>query len=218
MSGYRSDSLSSVVFPQWEARDCFQSSRQFLIHVAQLQDLEPLADVLTDSFHSADSWYRFLLPLLRMGIQEDLRGRLRNPATHQICLVAFALQEPGGAIAPASDLLRQGRLAGNLVGTVEISERVCPLWHRRRGPYLYLSNLAVDASYRRMGVASQLLVASEQVASMWRFRELYLHVMEDNQAARTLYLNAGYRIQQAEMSLGTLLLGQPRQMLLRKTL
>lgn len=217
MSGYRSDSLSSVVFPRWEASDRFQSNRQFLIQIAQLQDLEPLADVLTDSFHSADSWYRFLLPLLRMGIQEDLRGRLRNPANHQVCLVAFALQEAEGAIGPVSNLLRQDRLAGDLVGTVEISERVCPLWYSRR-QYLYLSNLAVDASYRRMGVASQLLLASEQVAARWRFRDLYLHVMEDNHAARKLYLNAGYRIQHAEMSLGSLFLGQPRQLLLRKTL
>lgn len=218
MSSYRSDSLSSVVFPQWEARDRFQSSRQFLIQVAQLQDLESLADVLTDSFHSADAWYRFLLPLLRMGIQEDLRGRLRNPSTHQICLVAVALQDPKGAIAPPSDSFKQGRLSGSLVGTVEISERMCTLWHSHRGPYLYLSNLAVDASYRRMGVARQLLIAAEQVATRWRFQELYLHVMEDNNAARQLYLNAGYRIQQAEMSLGSFFLGQPRQLLLKKTL
>jgi ribosomal protein S18 acetylase RimI-like enzyme len=218
MSGSRSDLLSSVVFPRWEACDRSQTSHQFLIQVAQLQDLESLADVLTNSFHSIDAWYGFLLPLLRMGIQEDLRGRLRNPATHQICLFALASRPFGAEIPPSLNSLQQGRSSGELVGTVEISERVCPLWHNRQEPYLYLSNLAVNASYRRMGVAHQLLIASEQVASRWRFRELYLHVMEDNHAARRLYQNAGYRMQQAEWSLGSVLLGQPRQLLLKKTL
>lgn len=172
----------------------------FLIRAARPQDLADLADVLAHSFHAQDGMMGWLYPLLRLGIQEDLRSRLRSKSPHQVCLVA---------VNGMPD-------TGRIIGTVELARRMYPLWHISSDRFLYLSNLAVQTDYRHQGAAYQLLLTCEQLALEWGFNDLYLHVLENNHPARKLYLKAGYRLQQVESRLGTWLWRQPRQLFLHK--
>lgn len=172
--------------------------------MASPQDLPQLADILTSSFYPPTYWRYWVYPLLRFSIYEDLKQRLQAAPAHYTCLAA---------IAPVAPTPQSG-----LVGTVEVSLRRYSLWSTHRPRHLYLSNLAVREAARRQGIARQLLLACEQTAQSWGFGELYLHVMEDNLRARQVYQQAGYHLYRTEVTLFSLLSGQPRRLLLRKVL
>lgn len=167
---------------------------------------------------------RWVYPVLKAGIYEDLRSRLHTRGAHYACLVAVqptsktqATSALVGRVSPAalSFLANKG---DTLIGTVEISLKTPSLLQIRSQKYLYLSNLAVKAEFRRQGVAQHLLQACERIALDWGFHDLYLHVLENNHSARRLYWKMGYRVQRIEVNPLTLLLGQSRQLFLHKRL
>lgn len=199
-----------------------QSERfsHFQIRAAQPGDLAGLAEILADSFHSQDGILGWAYPLLRLGIHEDLRNRLRSTLPHHICLVAF-----DRSVRAATETCPYG--AGDEVaGTVEMMLRSTSPWASDGNAsaksvgsrYPYLSNLAVRPSHRRRGVAGQLLLSCERVALSWGFQDLYLHVLENNHQARQLYFKLGYRLYQVDSSWGAWLLGRSRQLFLHKHL
>ncbi|MEB3827938.1 GNAT family N-acetyltransferase [Phormidium sp. CCY1219] len=195
---------------------------RFVIRPAHAKDLPRLAEILADSFHPRDGLMTFVHPVLRLGIYEDLRNRMRNRSPHYICLVAQmpsattpspSNDYPAGdpqAIAPSS--------SDPLIGTVEMSLRSIHPWQVGCTQFPYLSNLAVANSDRRQGGATQLLSACEQIALEWGFREIYLHVLENNPPAQRLYYKAGYRVRSIESSFASWVFRQPRRMLLHKHL
>ena len=183
----------------------------YTIRVAGLNDLDQLVDVLATSFYSQIGWRRWIHPLLKIGIYEDLKQRLRSRAANYVCLTAVR-SSPLSATHSAPHQTDSDAIAG----TVELSTRTSYLWLIRHPRQLYLSNLAVDVSCRRRGIAQQLLKACEQVAFEWGFEELYLHVMEDNTEARRLYQKTGYRLYQSEYSLSAWLWGKPKRLLMLK--
>jgi ribosomal protein S18 acetylase RimI-like enzyme len=165
------------------------------IRFADLKDVKALADVLVQSFHVSENWFSWFYPLLKLGICEDLRTRLRSKSPYYQCLVALILEKE------------------EVIGTAEISLREWFLSPKRA---CYISNLAVSGSYRRQGIAKQLLLNCEKVAEEWNCELLHLHVLEDNLAAKQLYLTNGYRSQRIENSLQSWLFKQPRRLLLEK--
>lgn len=171
------------------------------VRAAQLKDVTSLAEILADSFHSRVGMMRWFYPLFRMGIQEDLRSRLRSLPADYLCLVAG--KGVGGTY--------------QLSGTVEMTLRSAYPFQPRKSQYLYLSNLAVRTDCRRQGIAQRLLAACEQIALEWGFQALYLHVLENNHQARRLYFKMGYHLQQVDPDLSSLL-GGPRRLLLCKQL
>lgn len=180
----------------------------FQIRTAQPQDLRDLADLLADSFHERQGWKGLLFPVIRMGIYEDLRHRLRSKTSHYVCFVAV-------------DPTRCDPVSGLpvVVGTVELSLRLMYYsWPYRSAQSLYVSNLAVQRSARRQGVAKQLLNACEQIGLEWGFPEIYLHVLDNNHPARRLYFKIGYRLQQIDRTFTTCFCFSPKRMLLRKIL
>ncbi len=178
----------------------------FTIRTAQVRDLTSLAEILADSFHPRSGVMRWAYPILRLGIYEDLRNRLRSTSPHYLCLVAVS------TVSTVADSREE------VAGTVEIALRSPPSWQPQASQYPYISNLAVNASRRRQGVARQLLLACERTALEWGYSDLYLHVLENNYQARQLYLKIGYQLQQVEPSYGGWLLGRPKRLLLRKHL
>lgn len=168
---------------------------------------------------------QWLYPLLRAGIYEDLRSRLHTRGPNYACLVAVSPALRGSLVkadlaervTPAALNLLAGK-GDTLVGTVEINLKPASALQPWRSKYLYLSNLAVQADYRRQGVAQQMLQICEQIALDWGFNDLYLHVLENNHPARRLYWQAGYRVRRIEVNPLTLLLGQSRQLFLHKQL
>lgn len=180
-----------------------QHYSNFQIRAAQVEDLNTLAEILTDSFHVQQGIFGWAYPLLRLGIYEDLRTRIRSNSPDRICLVA---------------LDRAGKKPGDLIGTVELALRSTDPFARSRSRYPYLSNLAVSRSDRRRGVARQLLLNCERVALKWGFEDIYLHVLENNHHARQLYFNLGYQLHKVDSNWNGWLLGKPRQLFLHKHL
>lgn len=184
---------------------------QFLIRIAKPKDLMSIAEILTDSFHSRQGMMGWAYPFLRLGIYEDLRNRIHSKTEQYLCLVAVVVKN-NQSIEELSTIENE-----DLVGTVEMSVRSLNPWQLNNFEYAYLSNLAIDINYRRLGVAQQFLKCCEQKALEWGFGDLYLHVLENNHSARRLYYRAGYRLHEVEWTWGSLLLGQPRKLFLRKS-
>ncbi|MDJ0516012.1 MAG: GNAT family N-acetyltransferase [Trichodesmium sp. MO_231.B1] len=199
----------------------------FSIRIAKPQDIKSISEILTNSFHSREGIMSYVYPFLRLSIYEDLRHRIRSKGEHYLCIVAMVVKD-------TKSTENLSAIEGqDLVGTVEISVRsrqpnvVLSLqqngllslnpWQLDDFEYAYLSNLAVDADYRRLGIAQQLLNFCELMVSEWGFCDLYLHVLENNHTARRLYYKAGYRLQEVEWTFGSLVFGQPRRLLLRKS-
>jgi len=63
---------------------------------------------------------------------------------------------------------------------------------RSLGPEVELLLIAVDAGWRRQGIAARLLARAQDDAAARGASELFLEVREDNAAARCLYDAAGF--------------------------
>ena len=196
----------------------------FTIRPANPKDVSNLSDILTESFYrniaDAPSLINLLVrqltnwvyPLLRYGITIDLNSRFNEQSPCYICLVATHPANKSQAIASLEICMR----------SVPIKPRQGfwqDLWQwqgTHESPYIF--NLAVHPQWRRRGVAKQLLLAAEQTAKQWGFSRLYIHVLEDNYAARSLYDRLGYHLHSQEGTMPHYLLGRPRQFLLKKKL
>ncbi len=183
-----------------------EASLNLKVRAAEPKDLAALAEIVADSFHPQATIVRWVYPLLRMGIYEDLRTRLRSTSLNHICLVAVISAKT------------QANYQECLVGTVEIGLRKPPFWLPSNPTYPYISNLAVHRAYRQQGVAQQLLNACERKSSEWGHQDLYLHVLENNHQARQLYLKVGYKLKEIEPSWFCFLFRQPRRLFLQKHL
>ncbi|YAG12342.1 GCN5 family acetyltransferase [Nostoc sp. DSM 114161] len=179
------------------------ASHHFQIRMATPADLVSVAQIIAESFHSQKGIWGWTFPLLRLGIYEDLRHRIVSPAPRHVCLVALDYTTSA---------------ACNLVGTVELGVRYSDSWSQVGLGFPYLSNLAVHPNYRRYGVASGLLNRCEKISQEWGFKDLYLHVLENNHQARQLYFKLGYRVHKVESNWNTFLLRRSSQMLLHKDL
>lgn len=175
------------------------SPTRYRIRAIQPQDLQEIAEILVDSFPLYPSFLPWLRSIIRVGIYEDLRSRTRSSMANYACLVAI-------------DTMHQDEI---IVGTVEVGLRTSNPWQPRTSQYVYLSNLAVSQKFRRQGVAQQLLLSCEPYVRTWGYRNLYLHVLETNHAAKQLYFKLGYRLEEIQPSWDWFL-GSPRRMFLRK--
>lgn len=171
----------------------------FTVRKAGMQDLGGIAEVLTHSFHSCQGWGWFLYPFLKVGIYEDLRSRMCSDRAYYACLVAVESS------------------TGKIVGTVELLLGTPDGWIPKQHQSTYISNLAVSASYRRQGIAQRLLRSCEELTASWGFREIYLHVLDNNVQAQKLYQRCGYHSCRVEPSLTAWLLKQPKRVLLGKS-
>jgi ribosomal protein S18 acetylase RimI-like enzyme len=180
-----------------------QSAKQFQIRVATTADLTGISQIIAESFHSQDGLWGWAFPLLRLGIYEDFRHRLLSAAPHHVCLVAVDTTI---------------NTSNNLVGTVELGLRFNDSWRQVGRSFPYLSNLAVHPNYRRHGVASKLLMGCESISQEWGFKDLYLHVLENNHQARQLYFKLGYTMCKVEPNWNIFFLNRSRQLLLHKQL
>ncbi|GBF80494.1 GNAT family N-acetyltransferase [Aphanothece sacrum] len=193
--------LSSVFSYRSTPRDSHRKTPPVTIRIAQIHDIKGLVEVLTQSFHPPHGWLSWLQPVLKLGVYEDLRTRLSSSYPYYRCLVALESGEIARENLPS------------IVGTVEIALR-----NGLINESLYISNLAVSHTYRRQGVARNLLLKCEQIAVEWDHQSLSLHVLEDNYPAKKLYLSLGYQLLKTEISWHNLLFKSPKRLFLQKTL
>mmetsp|Transcript_3213 Transcript_3213/g.11647 ORF Transcript_3213/g.11647 Transcript_3213/m.11647 type:complete len:102 (+) Transcript_3213:142-447(+) len=59
-------------------------------------------------------------------------------------------------------------------------------------PQCYISNMAVQESYRRNGLAKSLLRQAHRIGRWWGYEDVYLHFDKGNKGAEKLYRSAGY--------------------------
>lgn len=172
---------------------------------ACIDDVPSLASILTDSFHPPTGLMCWMYPILKLGVCEDLRGRLRSNSANYSCLVA------------TTRTIRSGLRQNVIIGTAELSVRSNYSSRSRLiSPYPYIANLAVARSYRRQGAAKKLLGECDRVARSWGFSEVSLHVLEDNDRARQLYFKQGYQLLKTESSLASWFCRNPKRLLLSK--
>lgn len=178
------------------------TSRVLKVRPLQSVDLSKAADVISDSFQIGAAFGGWFRPLFRIGIYEDLRNRLDvQPSEQAICLVATV-----------------GYSVTDVVGTIEISARL-PIYNptaNRR--YLYISNLAVDNNYRRLGIGRELVTQCESIAKKWGFTDIYLHVMADNLAGKQLYSRLGFEVLSSDQPWHIFPWHRPQRLFLRKRL
>lgn len=62
----------------------------------------------------------------------------------------------------------------------------------RADPEIHVTNIAVDQSFRRMGIGLRLMEAVMSWAEVEGFQEMWLEVRESNLAARELYRALGF--------------------------
>lgn len=171
------------------------------IRSAQEKDIKGLTSVLLKSFHPTSTW---LYPVLRIGVYEDIKGRLNCKLPYYKCLVASG-----------SSKAKNEPAAEEIVGTIEVALRPVYLF----GDCLpYVSNLAVSETSRRQGVGYKLLERCEQIVSEWGFKEIWLHVLENNTEAKHLYKKRGYTVSKTDLDWGNIVFNQPRKLLLLKKL
>lgn len=175
-----------------------------LIRNAQLDDIHTLSSLLLYSFNHGlgEENHKWIQTLIRLSIQADLTYRIKaakHSSHRQQCMVAVQSSE-----------------RNRIIGTVELSTQHYNLWSSSK--YLYVSNLAVHKDYRRQGIGYELLQHCEVLGKQWGLVDMYLHVRENNTAARQLYERCGYRVKRMDFNLGSLLLQQAQPLFLHKHL
>ena len=178
-----------------------------VIRPAAGQDIPGISHILASSFYDPTGWAGLIYPLVKLGIQADLKSRLQSSRVNYICLTALLP-------SPSSELRQDPTIAG----TVELSQRHPWPWQTLEAPYGYVANLAVGHGFRRQGIGRDLLAVCEAIAQGWQMKHLYLHVMEDNRQARQLYSRAGFSLFEAEPHWPPWPGHQPRRLLMRKAL
>ncbi|WP_243397347.1 GNAT family N-acetyltransferase [Crocosphaera subtropica] len=191
--------LSSLMGDSSELENNTSYTVSVTIREAQLQDIKALTEVLTLSFHPPKGWLSFFQPILKLGVYEDLRSRLRGTIPYYCCFVA---------VEKTSTLTKTTE---KVIGTIELSLKSGFNCH-----YLYISNLAVIQSHRRQGIAKQLLQQCEEIASKWGYDTLNLHVLDNNYPAKKLYLSNGYQVSETEVTWPNWLLFRSQRLFLKK--
>jgi GNAT superfamily N-acetyltransferase len=171
----------------------------FAVRPATIDDLGGVTEVLTHSFHSSQGLGMLMYPFMKLGIYEDIRSRMCSDRAYYTCLVATS------------------RSTGKVMGTVELCLNCPEGWIPLQYQSTYISNLAVSPHHRRQGIAQRLLRSCEQITSQWGFKQIYLHVLDNNAAAQKLYARSGYQQCRVEPSLTAWLFNQPRRVLLGKS-
>ncbi len=159
----------------------------FQIQKCQYADLNPVSDIIMDSFYDNKTTWRRLLKLSELNrLQQNFP--YVDTDLHQMFV---AVETRKDEITPTKPR--------TIVGFVDIDARPCR--PEIRLPRPYLSDLAVHPGYRRRGIAKALVEACEDFCRNIPRQELYIRVEESNQAAMDMYMEKlQYRSQGIEVT------------------
>jgi ribosomal protein S18 acetylase RimI-like enzyme len=192
----------SNISPKAPASSSVRSIGSVQVRPIILEDVADVADLIGDSFRIGAAFGRWLRPLFKLGIREDLRSRWQDGASeNSVCWVATVVNS-----------------APPIVGTIEVSNRSTLQLPAPQKRYAYIANLAVDREYRCLGIAQQLIGQCEVAAKDWGFCFIYLHVMADNQAANHLYRKLGFEVLSSDKTWHILPWKRNSRLFLRKSL
>jgi len=100
------------------------------------------------------------------------------------CLVAHLAQGEEGAL--------EDPLVGMMTLSFTAGTREEEMTTRPPDDAPYLSNMAVDAAFRRRGIARVLMEAGEVLVSRLGKDDIWLHVLVSDEPTRVFYFNCGY--------------------------
>lgn len=185
------------------------SNLSLTINQASMDDTKNISSILAQSFYEFPEFISWVYPFLQFTINEDLRYRLRSRSPVYACLVAkIPNLDSDDSKLPSEDII---------VGTAEIALRSNSFWNSEL-QYPYISNLAVEQGYRRLGIGSSLLARCEEIALDWGYSETRLHVLDKNNSAKQLYCRNGYQISQIEPNWSNLWFDYSPRLLLKKSI
>lgn len=150
----------------------------FFIREAQEQDLGAVANILADIFFDFNKKPNFIAErVIRMNGYLDLKSRFET----------FRYAERSGALQCMLVACCNEEEEEEVVAFCEVDNRP-PGGEINPAPRPYISNLAVQDSFRRRGVATALVRESEDIVrNSWGEPRLHLRVEQDNLAAKALY-------------------------------
>ncbi|KAK3268869.1 hypothetical protein CYMTET_22650 [Cymbomonas tetramitiformis] len=139
--------------------------------------LRQVATLRAEVFYEDQGYTRFIDSFKRQFAQQELRAlRIRIQQPLAACFVAVEAQASGQRVVGCADVRLPYEKEGDLPGA-------------------YLSNLCVDTSARRQGIASKLITHGARVVQdSWGMGEMHCHVYCANNAALTLYLKHGFHL------------------------
>ncbi len=180
-----------------------------IVRRARMIDAEAVANILAEGFQAkfvvafrerADRAARVLARTMALEVPRGLGGIYVAEVNGQVAgtLALRRKEDPELPAWPAlSILFEELGFWGGLRAAFYLSLAEQPFDHRE----VYVSDVAVSSAYRRRGVGQALLAYAEGVARSWHKEALVLDVETDNEAARNLYLGAGYVEQRVRRSL-----------------
>eukprot|EP00741_Cyanophora_paradoxa_P009383 tig00000144_g9089.t1 len=147
-----------------------------VIRGAREEELEAVADLRARIFLTSPQELA-AFPVLRGEMLVNLKKTFHRPDL--LCVVA--VERGSEALVASIDVAilppRRGLFTAEWEGSVRA----------------YISNLTVEAAFRRRGIARELVTIAERLASKVGARHAYLHVFEDNDTARVVYERMAYR-------------------------
>jgi ribosomal protein S18 acetylase RimI-like enzyme len=103
--------------------------------------------------------------------------------------------EKGGAAWPREFIVEDIKNGLSVYMTARWHSRIVGLIVlEKKKNAIMISDLFVSKSHRKRKIASQLLLAAGEFCLNEGYNKLKLHVREDNETARKLYLNFGFRV------------------------
>ena len=100
--------------------------------------------------------------------------------------------------------------AGEKTETLGVNANARPTRYRRA----YLSNVCVLPAARRAGLGKMLMEEAFEVARGWGVERMYVHVVNDNHAARAFYAESGFEVEAEETAAQAAALSRPPRILL----
>lgn len=159
----------------------------------------PLDDILIRPAHQSE-----LLSVSSLWVNVFYPDLITNGAFHVKVLEKLRTRRENGSIllvAVENEMSSSSRPAGFrqpfLLGTVEFSPSIffnTTMESVGSTKKLYVMDLAIRKSARRMGLASRLLDFIEDYARDEKYKELYMHVEKSNIPALSLYQKRGFAI------------------------
>jgi len=166
-------------------RDNDDNGLGFFIREATYQDLPDVSRILVEAFyppHPLYNHYHLIKELAR------LQNNFSYDNSKHLMLVAIkstSCEDP-------SENNGDGENFGDIIAFCDIDARPPKNRDANTPPRPYFSDLAVGMKWRRQGIASSMIVASEVVVEKWQENEMYLRVEASNEAALLMYAGLGY--------------------------
>eukprot|EP00240_Pyramimonas_obovata_P015775 CAMPEP_0118928428 /NCGR_PEP_ID=MMETSP1169-20130426/5675_1 /TAXON_ID=36882 /ORGANISM="Pyramimonas obovata, Strain CCMP722" /LENGTH=280 /DNA_ID=CAMNT_0006870389 /DNA_START=29 /DNA_END=871 /DNA_ORIENTATION=- len=175
------------------------------VRYAKPEELKRVSTIQAESFHESNP-IEALNKMFLGFFQAEVYGALINKSKYTkdnrfACLAAQA-PEADSPIVGVAEVSIQGDNKVNEL--LDVSE------------YCYVCCMAVDPSYRRQSIATELLRGAEVIAKSWGYDRLCLHVYDVNKTAQECYKRAGYEVLAADSKWEAAMAGRPRRFLLGK--